>query len=383
MTRRLLRAALPVAALVALAACEHTKSENPLSPTIAGPLPGVEITQPQLLEPGQGVKFKDKEQPITLLIENASSNGVRPLFYAFQIAADAGFTNIVYSKSDVPQGENGRTALRLQDKLELGRTYYWRAWAYDGTNTGAFASSGRFDIYPPVTISPPTQLSPANGSTLGSAQPTLRVRNSSRTGPAGNINYFFQVAKDQAFTQFVAFTANGQPENVPAGETTWSPGGLSDGTLYYWRVAASDGEVQSSQSATWAFRTPAAAPPPGPAPGPIGGSCSSLAANPEAVVACRRSQYGSTISPSQAPGLLRAIAQDLNAGTNSSFYGVLQKTGGNNCSGIACDIVCARNGSNHWDVLIDGPDATAGYAGTSSPSWQPKGSISPSLCLVP
>jgi hypothetical protein len=383
MTRRSVRPLVPVAALLALVACEHQKSSNPLSPTIAGPIPGVEISQPKLLEPGQGVKFKDREQPITLLVENASTNGVRPLVYGFQIAVDAGFTNIVFSKQDVPQGEKGRTSLKLQDKLQLGRTYYWRAWAYDGANTGPMASSASFDVYPPVTISPPTQLSPANGSPVDSTGPVLRVRNSSRTGPAGNIRYFFQVASDQAFTQYVAFTGTGQPENVPAGETTWVPYGLDNGTTYYWRAAATDGEVTSSQSPVWTFKTPSAAPAPSPSPGPIGGSCSSRAADPEAVVACRRAQYGSTISPSQAPGLLRAIAQDLNAGTNSSFYGVLQKTGGNNCSGIACDIVCARNGSNHWDVLIDGPDATVGYAGTSSPSWQPKGAISASLCLVP
>jgi len=382
MTRSSFRAFVPLAALIALAACEHTKSSNPLSPTIAGPIPGVEITQPKLLEPGQGVKFKDREQPIALLIENASTNGVRPLVYGFQIAVDAGFTNIVFSRQDVAQGENGRTALKLQDKLQLGRTYYWRAWAYDGANTGAMASSVSFDVYPPVTIAAPTLGGPASGSALTTVVPFLAVRNSARTGPAGNVRYAFQVATNQAFTQVVASNPN-QPENVPEGQTAWVPNGLGYSTTYFWRAQATDGEVTSDWSAVWSFTTPAPAPAPSPGTPAPGGSCSSRAADPQAVVACRRAQYGATVSPSQAPGLLRAIAQDLNAGTSSSFYGVLQKTGGNNCSGIACDIVCARDGSNHWDVLIDGPDASAGYAGTSAPSWQPKGTISPSSCLVP
>jgi hypothetical protein len=380
MIRSTVRAAVPLIALLALAGCEHQKSSNPLSPTIAGPIPGVEITQPKLLEPGQGVKFRDRQQPITLVVENASTNGVRPLRYGFQIATDAGFTNVVFSRQDVAQGGNGRTSLKLQDKLQLGRTYYWRSWAYDGANTGPMAASVSFDVYPPASISAPTLAGPANGSTVTSVAPLLILRNSARSGPVGNVSYGIQVSSNQAFTNIVAGN-NGQPEDL-RGQTSWVPGGLAPDTTYYWRALASDGETTSAWSSTWSFSTPSPTPVPTPGPAP-GGSCSSLAANPQQVVACRRAQYGSRISASQAPSLLRAIAQDLNSGTSSSFYGLLRKTSGNNCGGFACDIVCARNGSNHWDVLVDGPDASAGYAGTASPSWQPKGSISASACVAP
>jgi hypothetical protein len=338
----------------------------------------VEITQPKLLEPGQGVKFKDKEQPITLLLENATTSGVRPLKYAFQIAADAGFTNLVFSKQDVPQGENGRTSLRLQDKLQLGRTYYWRAWAYDGANTGQMAASRSFDVYPPATLNAPTPLSPASGSTLTSTSPALTVGNAGRSGPVGNVSYYFQVSATSSFSQIVAQNAN-QPENL-AGQTVWVPGGLNFGSTYYWRARGSDGEVTGDWSATWSFTTSAPAPVP-PTPPPSGGSCSSLASNPEQVVACRRAQYGSRLSPGEAPGLLRAIAGDLNTGTGSSTYGLLIKTSGNNCSGFACDIICSRSG-DHWDVFADGPDAGAGYSGVASPTWNYKGTISPSSCDV-
>jgi hypothetical protein len=379
MTRRSFRALVPLAALAALVACEHAKSSNPLSPTIAGPLPGIEITQPKLLEPGQGVKFKDTQQPLTLLVENASSNGVRPLLYAFQIAVDAGFGNIVFARYDIAQGENGRTSLKLQDKLQLGRTYYWRAWAYDGANTGPMASSVSFDVYPPVTIGPPTLAGPASGSVLTTVVPFLSVRNSVRTGPAGNIRYGFQVSTNQAFTQVVAANTN-QPEN-PEGQTSWVPGGLGHSTTYFWRVIASDGETTSPWSSVWSFTTPAAAPAPSPGAPPPGGSCASRASDPEAVVACRRAQYGARLSPSQAPGLLRAIAGDLNTGTGSTSYGLLIKTSGNNCSGFACDIICRRTG-DHWDVFIDGPDASSGYSGTAAPAWTYKGTIDPARCDV-
>ncbi len=379
MTRRRFAAIVPIAALVMLAACEHTKSANPLSPTIAGPIPGVEITQPVLLEPGQGVKFKDKEQPIALLIENASTTGVRPLVYAFQIAADAGFTNIVFSRQDVPQGDGGRTSLKLQDKLSLGRTYYWRAWAYDGANTGAMAASRSFDVYPPVVISPPALASPANGSQLTALGVGLTIQNAARSGPAGNVRYFYQVATSQTFASVVASNTS-QAENL-SGQTTWSPGSLNYATTYYWRVSATDGEANSDWSAVWSFKTPSAAPTPAPSPIPPGGSCSSLASNPERVVACRRAQYGARISPGEAPGLLRSIATDLNTGISSSFYGLLVKTSGNNCGGFACDIVCGRDG-NHWDVFIDGPDAGSGYSGTAGPTWGYKGTIDPARCDI-
>ena len=100
MTRNVPHLAVCVAALVTIAGCESTKSANPLSPTVAGPIPGVNISPPKLLEPGQGWKFKDSQQPLTLLIENASSNGVRPIRYGFQIATDPDFKAIVFTKTD-------------------------------------------------------------------------------------------------------------------------------------------------------------------------------------------------------------------------------------------------------------------------------------------
>ena len=46
--------------------------------------------RPAMLEPAQGFKFKESEQPIRLVIQNATTNGVRPLTYTFEVAADCG-----------------------------------------------------------------------------------------------------------------------------------------------------------------------------------------------------------------------------------------------------------------------------------------------------
>ena len=122
MRRHTPAAALPAILLLSLLACEAEKSSSPLSPSVAGPIPGVSITPPKLLEPAQGFKYKESQQPIKLLIENASSNGVRPVSYMFEVATDTDFTTKVYARSGVPAGEGGRTSVQI-DRLDLGRAY--------------------------------------------------------------------------------------------------------------------------------------------------------------------------------------------------------------------------------------------------------------------
>jgi hypothetical protein len=56
-------------AALAMGACATSKSEDPLSPTVAGPIGGVSISAPKLLEPGPGAQINTKTQPLTLLIE--------------------------------------------------------------------------------------------------------------------------------------------------------------------------------------------------------------------------------------------------------------------------------------------------------------------------
>src|SRR5947209_8036507 len=161
--------------LLATAGCQTSKSASPTAPTVAGPIAGVTISAPVLLQPAQGFKFKESEQPIQLIVQNATTSGVRALTYTFEVAADTGFATKVFSRSKVPPGDNNKTAVTL-DKLEIGRSYYWRAWADDGANTGAIASSA-FDIYPHATINPPTPVSPINSAQVDSTTPTIVAGN--------------------------------------------------------------------------------------------------------------------------------------------------------------------------------------------------------------
>lgn len=355
-----IRPVLPAVLLLTLAGCEAQKSSNPLSPSVAGPIAGVEITAPKLLEPGQGFKFKESQQPIRLLIENASTTGVRPISYIFEVAADSEFQSKVFARSSVPPGDDGRTSV-IVDRLEAGRPYYWRARAEDGANSGQFATAG-FELLPKPQLDAPNVESPINGATVASRRPELRTRNSNRNVAVGTPDYEFQVSLNQAFTSVVAVGGSGEGN----GSTTFTVGiDLAPSTTHFWRVRASDGETTSDWSTTQSFRTPAApAPGPAPSPGPApGGPC--ISGSPEAIVSCERAKFPGFMSRSQMASLMRAVARSLNAnGIGGGPFGVLRKTAGSQCDGYSCDVICAGqgNGQRQWDVLGD-------IDGAQSPGW--------------
>jgi hypothetical protein len=258
-------AMLAVAVLTA-AACEGRKSANPLSPDIAGPIPGVSITAPKPLEPLAGQQLVFDGTPQTLLIENAGSSGQRELFLQVQVASDGNFQSVVHHADRLTLGPNGRTSYRLPEPLGAGRTYYWRVRAGDGANTGPYSAASHFAVVDPVRIEPPTPLEPLGDITTN--RPNFVVRNSSVSGPAGDVIYRFEIgtATDQPPAAVITATPGG------GGTTSISLGDLPWARTLYWRVYATDGSAQSPYSAIVSFRTPAApAPIPVPVPTPLPG----------------------------------------------------------------------------------------------------------------
>jgi hypothetical protein len=345
-------AALSAVFLLVLVGCEASKSSNPLSPAVAGPIAGVNITEPKLLEPTQGFKFKESQQPIKLVVENAATNGVRTLSYAFEVSSDADFTNKVYARSGVPPGEGGRTSVVIE-RLELGRAYYWRARAEDGANSGQFASAS-FNVLPRALLNPPPQVTPVNGITTATRRPEMIVGYSVRNETIGWVRYEFQIASDPAFGSIVASAL----VDEGGGNTGFTPGGdLAASTQYFWRARATDGETTSSWTAAQGFRTPAAAPAPGPSPGPgptnPSGPCNFSSG--EAIVQCERAKYG-FMNSGQVVAFLKSVADSLNRnGISGGRFGLLIKESGNQCGGYSCDIICSGNGGaqRQWDVLSD------------------------------
>ncbi len=138
MTRVCTKLLLGGVTAIILSACQVQKTANPLSPNVAGPVEGVVISTPYLLEPGQDWELKTRDQPIKLMFQNAASNGARPLKYSFDIATDSAFKNIVFARTGIEPSAGSSTTFQLPDKLAAG-TYWWRTRADDGANSGAYS----------------------------------------------------------------------------------------------------------------------------------------------------------------------------------------------------------------------------------------------------
>ena len=194
--KRLKLCAALVLMVPVLTGCEVVKTENPLAPTVAGPIPGVAITAPGIAEPGDGTRITVDKQPITLMVSNSNTSGVRPLTYRFEVASDKNFSNIVFSKADVAPAASGKTSATVTT-LAPERGYYWRAKAYDGANDGDYSATVYFEVYTPVVLSAPTPKEPTG--TITTRQPRFKIANAPRTGPAGAILYNIQIATGSSF----------------------------------------------------------------------------------------------------------------------------------------------------------------------------------------
>jgi hypothetical protein len=244
--------------MVCLVGCESAKSANPTAPSVAGPIPGVNITAPRPLEPYAGSTLVFNGEPPTLLIENAGTSGVRTIWLQLEVSSDTSFQQIVHQADQISLGGNGRTSYRLPAPLGAGYTYYWRTRAADGANTGPYSPVSSFNVVPPVVIDAPVAISPSGKITTN--KPEFKVTNGAISGTTG-VAYRFEVSQAADFSTMVAIVTafpNG------SGSTTMTIGELPFKTTYYWRVKGSDGTKESPYSNTQAFTTPdAPAPPPG------------------------------------------------------------------------------------------------------------------------
>ncbi len=273
---------MAAAAVALFGGCQVNKSANPLSPAVAGPIEGVVISQPHLLEPGQDWELKTRDQPVQLMIRNADTSGARPLKYTVEIASDAEFKSIIFARTGVEPGSDGVTRLQLPDKLAAG-TYWWRTRAEDGANTGPYSPVKSFQVLAQVVLGPPTPTAPSNGSTITGLIPEFKIKAGERSGVTAEIDYVVQVGNNATFSSIAAtFT---QRETWPETKIATGYSFLYSKT-YYWRVRAwhtGDGADVSNWSTVQTFKTSAPpiivpAPDPGapaPAPGSGGAVCNS------------------------------------------------------------------------------------------------------------
>jgi len=367
--------------LVSAAACvESSKSETPLSPSVAGPIPGVNISAPAAIQPAAGSKVPTDQQPLTLVVNNASTSGVRPLLYRFEVATDPGFGTIVFFRDAVPAG-GGQTALRLPDALSPDRSYFWRARADDGANTGPFSPAVAFSVFTPVLFQPPTLVTPIGGVTVSSGKPRFSFNNAARNGPATTVSYVGEISDSPTFAGAFSIT---MPEGA-GGVTNYDPpSNLPAGAQLFWHVRAVDANNLGPWSAAQSFRTPAAAPAPPPPSGGGGGggggggdwqACGSLANDPPALVRC----VHATILPTNtetAFEVTKRVAWLMRGGG----AGLLIKNGGENIVGwrgfsFSASRICYPDG-HIWKVLSD-----VGPGGANGPTWQDNDFVDRSLYL--
>jgi hypothetical protein len=291
--------AIAIAALTS-AACESTKSSNPLSPTVAGPISGVTITAPKALAPANGSQITSGD-PVNLVIENSSSTSQRPFWFEIQVATSNDFSSIVHTAPKVTPGTNGQTSYRVPMAFTANRTYFWRARAVDGANTGPYSANTTFQVIESVHIEPPLPISPTAGTEVDGTSVTLTVRNTAVTGTSNPVSYRFEIATDGNFANMVAIWTT--PRS--GGDTTSASGPMAVGTTFYWRASGSDGAYTSPYSDVTSFKTksPTTTPTPPPTGGGGGGGGGGTPAggwptNGPAVVAWAQANYPDYLKPS-------------------------------------------------------------------------------------
>jgi hypothetical protein len=214
------------------------------------------------------------------------------------VATDAGFASKVYSREGIQPGANGRTTVRLPDPLAPERTYYWRARAQDGANTGPFSPAAFFNVFTPVVLGRPVLQEPVGNQTASSQQPTFRWGNAPRSGPAGPITYEIELAENDSFGTKVAVWA----VDERGGQTTLAcPILLTANQQYFWRVRGFEATTMGPWSDVQVFKAPA------PAAGGGGGGGGGSACAPNASLHVG----GSALDTTRAEQIVRATASEF------------------------------------------------------------------------
>ncbi|MCX6132225.1 MAG: DUF5050 domain-containing protein [Ignavibacteriales bacterium] len=176
--------------------------------------------------------------------------------YELQVSTNSSFSSTVLDQSGITATSYSVTG------LSGGTQYYWRVNATNAAGTSAWSSTSSFTTIVTVSIPSPPALpgSPVDGATGVSVSPTL-----SWSASSGAVSYRLQVSTNSTFSS-LAFDQSG----ITA--ATYPVTGLSNNTLYYWRVNATNTAGTSSWSSTWSFTIIPAIPPVPTTPSPGDGA---------------------------------------------------------------------------------------------------------------
>ena len=206
----------------------NTANDNPTTPNISSPQDGVQVTT---LAPA-------------LSVTNASDvDFYDALSYDFDVATDAGFTNIVARTSGIAKGAGGATSWIVMPALSENSLYYWRARAKDANGGESVWVSASFFVNT-ANDSPtaPVIKTPSDGGEVATFTPTL-VMNNATDLDSHFLMYTFELDTVNTFDSLNKQASGLIAEG--ADTTAWTPAALTENTTYYWRAKAGDGQADS------------------------------------------------------------------------------------------------------------------------------------------
>lgn len=161
--------------------------------------------------------------------------------YHLQVATDSAFSGLVIDQNNIALTSFAASG------LSTNTLFYWRVNATNSAGSSPYSSLFRFTTTGPPP--PPSLSSPSNGSTGVATNVTLSWNSS-----PGATTYRIQVSTSSTFLTTVVDSAN-------ITTTSLTPGNLSGGTQYYWRVNATNASGTSAYSTLFSFTTGIPVPP--------------------------------------------------------------------------------------------------------------------------
>jgi hypothetical protein len=172
---------------------------------------------------------------LTSFAWNASTGAT---LYSIQVSTDPGFATTVVNQTGITG-----TSYTLSAPLANSQLYYWRM---NATNAGGTSSWSAAHSFTSIATAPsaPTLVSPANG---GTGVPLLAAFGWSN--PTGSTSCALQVSTDPSFaTTVVNLTGL-------TGTSYMLATPLAGGTVYYWRMNATNAGGTGAWSGSWSFTT--------------------------------------------------------------------------------------------------------------------------------
>jgi len=136
----------PLLLVAIINGCGDSGGSPPTGSTPTGPTTGSgdpSLTAPSPQTPVVG-GMVDNVQPQLTVANSVGGSGART--YAFEVAMDSGFTQIVASEGGVREGLGGVTNWMVVEQLTADMQYFWRARANTSAGAGPFSTTANFRV---------------------------------------------------------------------------------------------------------------------------------------------------------------------------------------------------------------------------------------------